>query len=216
MDCREAAPRIALAALDALDGDDAAALSRHVATCESCAAELRSLRQTRGELAAATVAAAPPLDIDAVMAAGAEHRVAAAAPRLVAPRRFALRRVAAAAAWLGVAALSGWLGSAARRTDPPTIEAAMSGPTAETLARGLLLLDDRLTALETNHSRDLLLLAQSIDRAQEQRDRGVAEQIETLAFQTGRELAAARHAVFTISQQLPAAWSADLNATREQ
>jgi len=212
MDCNEAAPRIALAALDALDGDEAVAIASHVATCARCAAELRSLRQTRGALAAATVAAAPPLDVDAVMAAGAERSV----PPAAAPRRLALRRVAAAAAWLGVAALSGWLGGAARPAAGPQGEAVLSGPTAETLARGLLLLDDRLTALETSHPRDLQLLAQSIDRAQEQRDRGVTAQLESLALETGRELAAARRAVFTISQQLPAAWSAEFAATREQ
>src|SRR5690349_5791477 len=102
MDCNEAAPRIALAALDALDGDEAVAVASHVATCARCAAELRSLRQTRGALAAATVAAAPPLDLDAVMAAAAERSAAPATPRLLAPHRLALRRVAAAAAWLGV------------------------------------------------------------------------------------------------------------------
>ena len=216
MDCREAAPRIALAALDALDGDDAVAMASHVAACERCAEELRSLRQTRGALAAATVATAPPLDVDAVMAAGTEPRAAPAVPRLVSPSRLALRRVAAAAAWLGVAALSGWLGGAARPGAPAASDALVSGPTVETLARGLLLLDDRLTSLETNHSRDLLLLAQSIDRAQERRDRGVAEQLETLALETGRELAAARHAVFTISRQLPAVRSADWTQTRDQ
>jgi anti-sigma factor RsiW len=200
MNCDELSALLPLIALDELEparGDEANA---HLATCEHCRDRLATVERTRALLDAAAVPEFAPL-------AGADVRAAARDATTVRPFELgSWRRAAAAALLLVSAGGSGFLGGrlATPAAPPthgpivrrePTAEPAESAMTNASVVRVLLTLDERIAALEQRHERDLLELAQAVDRQQTRRDRGLAQQIESLEQQTRVELVSTRSAL---------------------
>ena len=204
MSCERTLPLLPLVALDVADAADRTAALDHVAGCARCAEALRELEAARAALASFTVEEAPATDA-AMIRAGAEGETPLAAPRLAAPPRrfFGLAKAAAAllvgAAALGVAFLHGeltvergaatlriaWRASAPARAEDgiaPAADAAAATP--EYLAAAIDELARHLSALETRHERELLLLAEAVDRQQRSRDRGVESRFHSLEQQT--------------------------------
>ncbi|MBL8841234.1 MAG: hypothetical protein JNL90_06845 [Planctomycetes bacterium] len=218
MPCEEATPLLALAALDALEPEAARALDDHLASCARCAASHAELRAVRAALAADEVATAPPpeLDLDAWRRS---ERPVVGGPRS-SPRSspLPLRRAAAAALLLLAALAAGALGARLAAPTTPIAAAPLAGdvgrdldrdtaaPLAaanfDSLAGAIVLLEERLTAFEQRHVRDLLRLAEVVDRQQAQRDRAIAAEFATLVKSTGFELASAHEAVAQLALQV--------------
>lgn len=203
MSCERTLPLLPLVALDSADAADRTAALEHVAGCARCAEALRELGAARAALASFTVEDAPATDAVAIRAEAADD-APHAAPRVAAPpRRFSrLAKAAAAllvgAAALGVALLHGdltveqgaatlriaWRAPAPPAQDRVAPPADESAPTPEYLAAALDELARHLSALETRHERELLLLAEAVDRQQRSRDRGVDRRFHSLEQQT--------------------------------
>jgi hypothetical protein len=88
-------------ALDAVDDLDAARVKRHLAVCDTCAAELRGFSETAARLAAATATAPPPALRARVLADAARTRQL---PPDVASAAGMRSRSGRATRWLSVAA----------------------------------------------------------------------------------------------------------------
>jgi hypothetical protein len=196
MSCERILPLLPLLALESADSDEARAAKGHVAECERCAAALRELVAARAALDALSVADSPATDAAEIRAT---TTAGTAAPALAAP---ALRRLprwigrAAAAALLLAAAGFAWThGSVTLERGAATLRVAWGekerAPGSErdlredsvepaAVATFLDELERRVDQLERRHERDLLLLAQSVDRQQESHDRTVAERIDSL------------------------------------
>lgn len=202
MNCEEAAPRLALAALR-IGGEagEAQALASHLAVCARCRERRLELERARGALDAVAVAPPPQLEI--------ERGPAAAHPPAAAPRRRAAGFLPLAAA-LVAGASSGWLAAHARAPEPSIATPAVASPasfapTLDSLATALLLVEERLGALEERHARDLVALARSIDAEQARRDRDVAAELATFVRATDLEFARARQAVERLALHFAAA-----------
>jgi len=203
MSCERTLPLLPLVALDVADAADRTAALDHVAGCARCAEALRELEAALAALASFTVEEAPATDA-AMIRAGAEGETPLAAPRLAAPlRRFSgLAKAAAAllvgAAALGVAFLHGeltvergaatlriaWRAPAPAQDGLAPVPDAAGAATPEYLAAAIDELARHLSALETRHERELLLLAEAVDRQQRSRDRGVESRFHSLEQQT--------------------------------
>ena len=176
MNCDETIPQLPLLVLDEVEGDVAARVREHVEGCARCAERLAELTATCNALDLVSVPEAPPL--------------APIEMRRPAPRILAWPRAAAAAALLLLAGGAGFVGgrlgaaSAASVSSEPTLETIPASILTETL----LAFDLRFDELEARHERDLLLLAQAVDRQQFLRDRGMAQQIDLLARATDARL----------------------------
>ena len=203
MSCERTLPLLPLVALDSADAADRTAALDHVAGCARCAEALRELEAARAALASFTVDEAPATDAAAIRA-DAEDEAPLSAPRLAAtPRRFSGFAKAAAALLVGAAALGFALlhgdltierGAAtlriAWRAPAPAQDGIAPAPdvegaaTPEYLAAAIDELARHLSALETRHERELLLLAEAVDRQQSSRDRGVESRFHSLEQQT--------------------------------
>lgn len=220
MPCDEATPLLALAALDALEPELAQALHDHLASCARCAASHAELRSVRAALAADEVAMAPPPELD--LAAWRRSERPVMSRPLALPLRLPLRRVAAAALLLLAALAAGALGArlatpSARDGAAPLADdvgrdldrardrdaaAPFAAASFDSLAGAIVLLEERLTAFEQRHVRDLLRLAEVVDRQQAHRDRAIAAEFATLVKSTGFELASAHEAVAQLALQV--------------
>jgi hypothetical protein len=192
MSCERTLPLLPLVALDSADAADRTAVLDHVAGCASCAEALRELEAARASLASFTVEEAPATDAVAIRAE-ADDDAPPVAPRLAAPpRRFSGFAKAAAALLVGAAALGfaflhgeltveqggatlriAWRAPAPVQDGLAPAPDAATSVTPEYLAAALDELARHLSDLETRHERELLLLADAVDRQQRQRDRGV-------------------------------------------
>jgi hypothetical protein len=202
MSCERTLPLLPLLALDAAEAEDARTARAHVEECERCAASLRELVATRAALASFTVADSPstdPAEIRSTAPAVASHF---ASGRGFAPRRRAtwLWKAAAAVVVVGLGGAFAWThgsvnvergaatlsiawGSGAR---PPASDfrAREDSLEPEAVALALADLERRIDQLELRHEQDLLLLAKTVDRQQESRDRGVDRRIQSLEAST--------------------------------
>jgi anti-sigma-K factor RskA len=122
-------------AMEALDADERQRYERHLAHCDTCAAELPGFRETAGRLAAAT-ATEPPMPLrDRVLSAAARTRQRGPAPRRVRPRHAWLAVAAAAVAGAIAAAIAFGLAAgrsndrlAAARHERQEIAAVLAAP----------------------------------------------------------------------------------------
>jgi len=185
MNCETLLPDLPRLALDDLDPVRDREARVHLAACESCRSRLDGLVRARAALDLVTVPDAPPLT-------GAHVRAAAGAASQAEssrPRSFLPRRAAAAAAFVALSATvslaAGYAGGSLARTPAEGgQEPAVAGDALVTtveFADAVLALDARLASLEERHERDLLALAQAVDRQVLRRDRGVAEQFDAFA-----------------------------------
>ena len=194
MSCDRILPLLPLLALEAVDSDETRAARGHVSGCERCAAALRELTATRAALDAFTVADSPATDaaeIRAAFVAGPARTPPAGRGRL-----HGFWKAAAAVLVVGAAAGFAWThGSVTLDRGAATLRLAWGAnrgtPGAElrehedsiepaAVATVLDELERRVDLLERRHERDLLLLAQTVDRQQESRERGVAARIASL------------------------------------
>jgi hypothetical protein len=201
MSCERTLPLLPLIALDAADAADRTAALDHVAGCGRCAAALRDLEAARAALSSFTVEEAPATEAAAIREEPATARDEAG--RAAGPLRFARSWKAAAALLvvslaLGFAWLHGELtverGAATLRIawrSPAPAEDRIAAPaetagaaTPEALAAAISELARQMNALEARHERELLLLAETVDRQQRTRDLGVERRMHSLEQQT--------------------------------
>ncbi len=177
----------------------------HLRTCERCRARLTELERTRGALDLVAVADLPPLS-------GAQIRLAASRAR---PTTSVWRRAAAAAALALLSTGAGFVGgrfaptslaSASLASDAASgteSEAAVppdATPFPSAVVQALASFDERLAALELRHERDLVALAQAVDRQQLRCDAGVTRRLDSLAQATRAELAFTRGALDDVAR----------------
>jgi len=194
MSCERILPLLPLLALDADDSDETRAARGHVNECERCSAALRELESTRADLDAFTVADSPATDAAEIRAAFVPgHASVAPAGR---GRLRWLWKAAAAALVVGATAGFAWThGSVTLERGTATLRVAWGANERapgsalderedsiepEAVATVLVELERRVDQLERRHERDLLLLAQTVDRQQESRERGVSQRIDSL------------------------------------
>lgn len=222
MPCEEATPLLALDALDALESEQAQALHDHLASCTRCAASHAELRSARAALAADEVATAPLPELDLAAWRRSERPVARLTLSSPLPSPLSLRRAAAAALLLLAALAAGALGARLVTPSAPIgaaplaagvgrdrsreldrdAAAPLAAANFDSLAGAIVLLEERLAAFEQRHVRDLLRLAEVVDRQQAQRDRAIAAELATLVKSTGFELASAHEAVAQLALQV--------------
>jgi hypothetical protein len=194
MSCERILPLLPLLALDAADSDETRAARGHVSGCERCGAALRELEATRANLDAFTVADSPATDAAEIRAAFVADpaRAGPAARR----RLHWTWKAAAAALLVGATAGFAWThGSVTLDRGAATLRLAWGANERapgldlderedsiepEAVATVLVELERRVDQLERRHERDLLLLAQTVDRQQESRERGVSRRIDSL------------------------------------
>jgi hypothetical protein len=189
MNCDELTSSLPLLALGELDRSVEDAAREHLNSCERCRSRLGELRRTRSTLDLVEIGEAAPLD-------GATIR--ARAKMTVAPAS-GWGRAAAAAALLLLALGAGFGGGRLARAAPAGEDAADAVPPA-VLAQALVALDERLATLEARHDRDLLALAQAVDRQQSRRDEGVAQQLDQLARSSRAQFLITRDALDDVAR----------------
>jgi len=200
MSCERTLPLLPLVALDTADAADRTAALDHVAGCGRCAAALRDLEAARAALSSFTVEETPATEAAAIRVEPATARAgagrAAGRPRIARFGKVAALLVVSLA--LGFAWLHGELtlerGAATLRIawrSPAPAEDRLAAPaevaggaTPEALAAAIDELARQLNALDARHQRDLLLLAETVDRQQRTRDRGVERRMHSLEQQT--------------------------------
>ncbi|HEX9888769.1 MAG TPA: zf-HC2 domain-containing protein [Nitriliruptorales bacterium] len=98
---------------DELDNEDALKVTRHLAQCESCMAELEELRSMRSALRHLPAVEPPPILFDGVATAAATYDLAARRSR---------RMVAAAVAGAGLLAAAAFVAGAEGGTVSPPVD----------------------------------------------------------------------------------------------
>jgi len=201
MSCERTLPLLPLVALETADAADRTAALDHVAGCARCAAALRELEAARVALSSFTVEEAPATEAAAIRAepqeVGDGPRRGAARPRFsgFAKAAAALLVVGLGFAWLrgeitierGAATLRiAWRSPEKTPAEDGLAPGAVTGgaTTTEELAAAVDELARHLSVLEAQHERDLLLLADTVDRQQQTRDRGVDRRMHSLEQQT--------------------------------
>jgi hypothetical protein len=203
MSCERTLPLLPLVALDSADAADRTAALDHVAGCARCAEALRELEAARAALASFTVEEAPATDAAAILAEAGDDALRGDPRPAAPPRRFSGFAKAAAALLVGAAALGiaflhgeltveqggatlriAWRAPAPAQDGLAPAPDAAASVTPEYLAAALDELARHLSDLETRHERELLLLADAVDRQQRSRDRGVDRRFHSLEQQT--------------------------------
>lgn len=195
MSCERILPLLPLLALESADADEARAIAGHVNGCERCAAALRELVAARAALDALTVADSPATDAAEIRAAFVPDAAPRAGVARIRPPR-QLWKAAAAALLVAAGAAFAWThgsitldrGSATLRIAWGAQEAASGADRGldkeavdpALVAFGLANLERRVDDLQRRHDRDLMLLAQSVDRQQESHARGIDQRIQSL------------------------------------
>ena len=201
MNCDEALPLLPLRVLDALELPSTDALAEHLADCPRCRGREAVLSRTLVRLDALPMPRARPTNVDALLAGAGARREPAPESAPTSWRRAAAGLLPAAFA-AGLA--GGWLGTNAHLTRPTDRPGELAPAERNRLVEACLALDDRLTALELRHQRELLTLARAIDAAQSARDDAISTQLTTLASLAGRELHHARAAVAELTTHVVA------------